>query len=545
MKKGLLFLVLFCMFLPVPHEAEATFEFMDGKLRVKGRFEQYMVFLTNLPKTDLFYRHRGGPAVNQSIFTLEGLYNVVDDGDWLINFQSYLRYYYESAPDWDDKMHRSFSTKRRMHKKYMTNRYDSDDWINEMYLDIYKGPWNIRLGKQVVAWSEVEMVQTIDKINPIDLRYATPGIQPFDEIKLGLWMFRGFYNSSLPGNLIFETIFIPGDFERTRTPFEGTWSARAPGPPPQPGSTGVGSNPKGISGQPGQGDSVYWMMDQATPRLSINNYQLALRVRGNSEFFLFNTPYIVDWTLSYWNGIDTGHAVFTDTERVNAALNANAFSRLFQAESLEMPYGRDVAEWKRYSAIGGSFQSYIPQLGGVLRSELSYEFGRKWNRIDPDNVTLGVVGSLGDFAPGDIKSDFISYGITLDKPFCVPFYGDRMQRWGVRPCWDVTLGVFGGYFLGNYKRIWQWSQGYGYRYNTFLTMMIRGGFRHNEFIPVLRAQYNPRNFGYISPGLTYMPGKHMRIQLGYIYFWANDPSIHRQAAVEDRDMAYMRFRWEY
>ncbi len=50
--------------------------------------------------------------------------------------------------------------------------------------------------------------------------------------------------------------------------------------------------------------------------------------RGNSEFFLFNTPYIIDWTLSYWNGLDTGHAMFTDTERVNEALNANALSRL-------------------------------------------------------------------------------------------------------------------------------------------------------------------------------------------------------------------------
>ena len=61
MNQRALFLVLFCIFLLVPHESEATFEFMDGKLRVKGRFEQYMVFLTNLPKTDLFYRHRGGP----------------------------------------------------------------------------------------------------------------------------------------------------------------------------------------------------------------------------------------------------------------------------------------------------------------------------------------------------------------------------------------------------------------------------------------------------------------------------------------------------
>ena len=533
MKKGILFLTLFCIFLLVPHETFATFELLDGKLRIKGRFEQYMVFLTSFKKDETFYRHRSGPAVNQSIFTLEGLYTVVDDGNWLINFQSYLRYYYDSAPDWDTRLPRAFSSRRRMYHKYMTNRYDNDDWINEMYLDIYKGPWNIRLGKQVVAWSEVEMVQTIDKINPIDLRYSTPGIQPFDEIKLGLWMFRGFYNSELPGNLIFENIFIPGDYERTRTPFEGCWPARKPAP-------------MNISSQPGQADAVYWMMDQAMPQWNIDNFQVAFRVRGNSEFFLFDTPYIVDWTLSYWNGLDTGHATFTDTELVNAALTRNAVTRVTEGMSADLPYGRDVARWKRYQAVGGSFQSYVPPLGGVIRGELSYEIGRKWNRVDPDNPATGRrVGDVGTFEPGDIKSDFISYGLTMDKPFCVPFYGERMQKWGVRPCWDVTLGVFGGYFLGNYKRIWQWSQGYGYKSNTFLTMMIRGGFRHNEFIPVLRFQYNTRNFGYLSPGLTYMPGKHIRVQVGYIYFWASDPTKHRLAASENRDMAYMRFRYEY
>jgi len=198
MKKLTLFISLWVMFLLMPHEADATFELLDGKLRIKGRFEQYMVFLTNLPREDGFYRNRTNLDVNQSIFTMEGLYSLVDNGEWLVNFQSYLRYYYDSAPDMDHRLQRSFSTKRRMHKKYQTNRYDSDDWINEMYLDMYKGPWNIRLGKQVVVWSEVEMVQTIDKINPIDLRFATPGIQPFDELKLSLWMFRAVNPWPLP-----------------------------------------------------------------------------------------------------------------------------------------------------------------------------------------------------------------------------------------------------------------------------------------------------------------------------------------------------------
>ncbi len=528
-KKTSLCLILIFVFFLIPYDALATFEFFDGKLRIRGRLEQYMVYLTKYPDSEKFYRKTGW-ALNQSIFAFEALSTLVDNGDWLINLQSYFRYYYDSAPNIDSRLSRAFSTKRRLHQKYQRNAYDTDDWINELYLDMYKGPLNIRLGKQVVVWSEVEMVQTIDKINAIDLRSATPGIQPFDELKLSLWMFRGFYNSDLPGNLIFEHIFIPGDFERSRIPFEGTWLASKPAP-------------GNLANRPGQGDAIYWMMAQASPKFTLSNYQYAFRVRGNSEFFMFNTPYIVDWTVSYWNGLDTGHATFTETEKFNEILGKNATGRL-AGNPNPIPYGRDLAEWKRYEALGASFQTYVPQIGGVLRGELSYEIGRKWNRIDP-KTAVRRVGNLGDFEPGNVERDFLSYGITADRPMCVPFYGDRMQRWGVRPCWDATLGVFGGYFMQNNSRIWQWSNGYDYRSRTFITFSLRGGFRHNEFIPIIRALYGTRNFGYVSPGVVYMPTTNIRVQLGYLYFYAKNPEAHRQAAVENRDMAYLRLRYEY
>jgi len=529
-KKTSLFLALFFVFLLMSQDALATFEFFDGKLRIKGRLEQYMVMLTNLPSGDHYYRRADRLALNQSIFTFEALSTLVDNGDWLVNLQTYLRYYYDSAPDMDHRLQRSFSTRSTRYKRYQRNAYDQDDWVNEFYLDMYNGPWNIRMGKQVVVWSEVEMVQTIDKINALDLRYATPGMQPFDELKLSLWMFRGFYNSDLPGNLIFEHIFIPGDFERTRTPFEGCWMSRRPAP---------GNVPKAY----GMGDAIYWMMEDAKPSFALKNYQYAFRVRGNSEIFMFDTPYVIDWTLSYVNVLDTGHAVFEDTERVNDYLNQEvALPRL--AGQKPPPILRGVAKWKRYEAVGASFQTYVPPLGGVLRGELSLEIGRKWNSVNSKTAARNV-GALGDFENRTVERDFLSYGITIDKPICVPWYGDRMQRWGVRPCWDVTLGVFGGYFLQNNSRIWQWSQGYDYRSRTMMTLMIRGGFRHNEFTPILRAQYGTRNFGYISPALAYMPGRHLRIQAGYLYFYAKNPEAHRLAAVEDRDGAYLRIRWEY
>ena len=84
------------------------------------------------------------------------------------------------------------------------------------------------------------------------------------------------------------------------------------------------------------GDAIYWMMHEASPRLSLKNYQYAFRIRGNSEVFLFNTPYVIDWTVSYWNGLDQGHATFEDTETVNLALTQHALYRLFGCEELVM-----------------------------------------------------------------------------------------------------------------------------------------------------------------------------------------------------------------
>ena len=107
--------------------------------------------------------------------------------------------------------------------------------------------------------------------------------------------------------------------------------------------------------------------------------------------------------------------------------------------------GREFIPPSPLEFIDRLHQTYVPLLNSVLRGEVAYEIGRKWNSIDPANVDRDTVGSLGDFAKGTIERDYLSYGITVDYPLRVPFYGERMEKWGVRPCWDTTFGVFGGY----------------------------------------------------------------------------------------------------
>ena len=259
---------------------------------------------------------------------------------------------------------------------------------------------------------------------------------------------------------------------------------------------------------------------------------------------MFDTPYVLDWTLSYINTLDDSLAVTDEPGFVNEYQGGAMIGRVAGIMPDPIP-NRRVWHFRRFELFGASCQTYVPPLGGVLRGEVSFELGRHWNKLDRTTANRSV-GNAGEFVEGITERNMINYGITMDKPFCIPFYGDRMQRWGVRPCWDITLGFFQGYHLGNVSRTWRVSDGYGDRSQTFFTFMIRGGFRHNEFVPVLRAKYNTRNFGNIAPTLQYMPGKHFRFEVGYLWFWAaNDIEAHREAKSENLDSVFFKIRYEY
>ena len=547
-KKTSLFLILFCVFLFISHDALASYEFLDGRIRIKGRLEQFMMWGWHIrhkhigrvngeigPSTRPEKNYRDSNLVlNMSLVTMEGLFKLVDNEDWLVNLQTYFRYYYESSPDLDSKTHRMWHKDLR-HRAYQTNRFDQDDWVNEAYFDIYRGPWNVRIGKQIVFWSEVEMVRTVDRINPIDMRYSTPGIEPWDELKIGLWMIRAFYNSQLPGNLIFETIFSL-DHERTRTPFAGSWLGLGPGTPIHKDHRYNEHGPGSVK----SANDKAW--DDAHPGFTWSSYKFAFRIRGNSEVFLFDTPYILDWTVSYINTLDDSPVALSYVLfDWNGELSTR---RLGGAASKWLPRLSDYPrmwKFKRYELFGASCQTYVPPIRGVLRGEFSYEKGRHYNhctRGDPD----GLPGDGGDPI---VERDHVGYGVTYDVPIPVPFNSSPFfRRHGIRPMFDCSFGLFQGWHMGNVTRIRQ-EFGYNQRSETNLTFMIRHGFRHNEFIPVIRAFYNTRNWGFVAPVLQYMPGKHLRYEIGAIWFFAKNPRDSREATAETRDFTFFKIRYEY
>ena len=41
-----------------------------------------------------------------------------------------------------------------------------DDVIGELYTDYINGPWQVRIGKQIVIWGQLDMSRVADVVNP-------------------------------------------------------------------------------------------------------------------------------------------------------------------------------------------------------------------------------------------------------------------------------------------------------------------------------------------------------------------------------------------
>ncbi len=540
MKKYTWFLFLAALaagYVLVPEPSDAAYHVLDGKLRIKGSLYEFMMYRTDLKREERQYRDTDW-GLMRTKGTLELLYKAVENKDVMINLFGFFQWWHEGVPDFDQEYKRSIE--RRNHKRYQGPFYDQDDWINELYADIYFGNWNIRLGKQIVFWSEVEMVRTIDRINPLDLRYTTPGIDPWDEMKLGLWMMRGFYNSNLPGQLVFEWIWIPGDFEQVRSPMEGTSMGAIPAP----------QGPKYRRPRPfGQSAAVNRMFHRARPAFTLRNSQWAFRIRGNSEVSLFGEIYLLDWTVSWYHGMNSTPVARNKTRgnptgnfnirTLNGYLTRNAFpSRVL---GFALPHLTHDSFWryKFFDAVGASCQTFVPALKGVVRGEFSYEIGLPINKAYP----LHIDPTPGGEKPitGTSERDQINVGITFDRPVR---WNWLAQRWGSSGVLDVTMGWFGQWRLGNVTR-WRSTFGYQDRSQCNFTLTVRGKLRHNELWPTMRFLYNTRNWGYGVFAMRYTPGKHMRYELGYLWFFARDPHDSKEAYAENKDSIYFRIGYEF
>lgn len=90
--------------------------------------------------------------------------------------------------------------------------------IRELYLDLYLGNWDLRIGKQQVVWGKTDGIFVNDIVNPFDLRFFL--LQDFEDIRIGNSMVKasGYFGLSRL-EMIFIPVFKPWKFADPGSPW--------------------------------------------------------------------------------------------------------------------------------------------------------------------------------------------------------------------------------------------------------------------------------------------------------------------------------------
>jgi hypothetical protein len=90
----------------------------------------------------------------------------------------------------------------------------------ECYLDLSRGPWFMRIGKQNLAWGETDIFRLMDSINPLDNTFGG-SFEDLDDRRIPLWMIRGTFDLGGIGpftSLMIEGFWVPGPWDARVAP---------------------------------------------------------------------------------------------------------------------------------------------------------------------------------------------------------------------------------------------------------------------------------------------------------------------------------------
>ena len=235
--------------------------------------------------------------------------------------------------------------------------------IWELFVDVRKGNFWTRLGRQNVVWGESDGVRLLDVINPLDNSWHPfeGGGELFDHRRIPLWMARFTYQLPIK-DMSIDAFYNPGDFVPTvQADIGSPWNVN-PVPrngvgDPADGFLVVGS-PFGPTLAPG---TTFIIADDTNDRRG--DEQWGVRLLGSLGSF--------NYTLNYLSLIDQ-----------DGVISATSSFPIF-TPTPPTPPGAPVATLPvleithdRLDIAGASFNWYSNSLATVFRGEMTYTFDK-------------------------------------------------------------------------------------------------------------------------------------------------------------------------
>jgi hypothetical protein len=523
---------LTCLFL-TPTLSSARIYLFDKKLEINGSIEQKANWKYNLKSWEKGTgphnsrvtpagtvingtQSNGGrypqnaPTLFKTHLHLEGLYHVFNEGGHLLDAFVLFEWFYDWGPSMTGSLSRGI--RARDEDKYKTPH--GLEMLRELYVNYINGPWTLRVGKQMVVWGETGLQRTADVVNPVDLRSHIVGVDDWEDFKQGLWMFRGFYQTSFVNDLTLEWIVVPFDVKEIDLPKEGTMY----------NSTYTG----GFTSQ-------FWKnwRHDAVNEHGLHNATGGFRIRG------FNWDW--DWTLIYYNGYDPtpivwdwgqkryGYRPQTPIGRGLYAQGVGGFN-LYAGEyninqSLGNPlprhYNGRFFKYYRTNNFGATATRYIydiPFFGlfdiplkANVRQEMAYKMGTYFN------TQSYVDGNW--LVDGRKQVDSFAYALEIGKDFMPRF----ITKYNGERSVDITFGFFTDWIMNRPKELALdgYNRGGGDRNSTSFSLDVTTDWFKQELMTKFNWSYNTSGNGAFWAFIQYAPGQHWRFTFLPRIAWSN------------------------
>ena len=474
----------------------------NNRVRVSGSFDTEMKCRMHVLKHDTgthrAEQHARSSKISmiRSNLSLEVNWWAVQKPDFEINVISHLYYSYDFTGHFDGRFKRNVPN--RSYHQYI--RTADKDILRELFVQVIKGDWDIRIGKQQVVWGQQLGKRTLDVINPLDLRTQVIGLTEWENVRIGLWMIRLIKHTNLPGELDFEFILIPNDFESFKMPLEGTYLGGISRLPGTYGPTDVGTA--------GFNDQLWRAMEHDKPgHHGLHNAEWGFRIRG----YLHSLD--IDWTAVFFH-------TFADDP---VTKNPDQFNE-WMAGYPGVPYNRrphipkNTFAYKPYNIFGFSFQRYFASLETVMRLEIAYEDNRYYDK-----------------GKDIVEKDAISLGFGIDKDMKIPYLYELQGNQAASFSLEFTQLWWRDYdpdvdFSKEHPR--------GDKYDTTVSWSTTLHFFDDVFQPMCRGTYYLTSDAVqASVTLFYKPGAHWSYSLSmYLYGGKRSDRVPGAgAAMEKRD----------
>jgi len=520
----------------MPTLSSARIYLFDNKLEINGSIEQKANWKYNLKQwekgkgphnsrenlvtgvVENGTQSNGGrypqnaPTLFKTHLHLEGLYHLYNEGGKILDAFALFEWFY----DWAPQMTGSYG--RGIRSRDKNNYITPHDWepVRELYVNYINGPWTLRVGKQMVVWGETGLQRTADVVNPVDLRSHMMGVDDWEDFKKGLWMFRGFYQTSFVNDFTFEWIVVPFDVQEIELPPEGTMY----------NSTYTGGFTSNMW--------KMWQKDKINEH-GLKNIQGGIRLRG------FNKDW--DWTLIYYNGYNPTPIVWDWGQRKNGyrpSTNPPGFGQygagvggfnLYAAEynirsavygpPLPKYYNGRMFQYYRTNNFGATATKYVynmPFFGlfeiplkSNVRTEVAYKMGTYYNTISPEGDNWLVDGRK--------QVDQFAFAMEIGKDFMPKF----ITKYNGQRSVDITLGFFTDWILARTKELALdgADRGHGDRNDTSFSLDITTDWFKQELMTKFNFGYNTSGSGFFWAFFQYAPGQHWRFTFLPRIAWSN------------------------